>query len=229
MIDRLAALLLLLSLLPACDPGPAADPAAPGGGSARASSQPAAELPFAWPPVKGEPYPDLELVDQTGARTRLSSFRGKIVLVEPIGMNCPGCNAFVGANRAEIGHFEGIRPQRGLKSIEEYAASHAGGLRLDDPRVVYVHLLLYSLKMKAPTADDARRWAAHFGMDRAKNQVVLAADARFIGPASYKMIPGFHLIDAEGILRSDSSGHHPKENLYTQLLPLLGKLTRELP
>jgi cytochrome oxidase Cu insertion factor (SCO1/SenC/PrrC family) len=39
-----------------------------------------------WPPQLGQPYPDLELVDQTGQKTRLSSFKGKVILIEPVGM-----------------------------------------------------------------------------------------------------------------------------------------------
>ncbi len=41
----------------------------------------------AWPPELGKPYPDLELVDQTGKKVRLSSFKGKVLLIEPIGMS----------------------------------------------------------------------------------------------------------------------------------------------
>lgn len=44
------------------------------------------ELAFAWPPVAGQPYPDLELRDFRGETVQLSSFRGKVLLIEPIGM-----------------------------------------------------------------------------------------------------------------------------------------------
>jgi cytochrome oxidase Cu insertion factor (SCO1/SenC/PrrC family) len=43
---------------------------------------------FDWPPKLNEPYPDLHLIDQTGSPTRLSDFKGKVILVEPIGMPC---------------------------------------------------------------------------------------------------------------------------------------------
>jgi len=183
-------------------------------------------LPFAWPPKVGEAYPDLELVDQTGQLTKLSAFRGRIVLVEPIGMNCTGCIAYVGGHTH--GPFEGHHPQKGLASLHEYAKTY-GKFDLDDPRVVHVHLLLYSLRMDAPTPDDGKRWAAHFQRDRAKDQVVLVGDARFIGPASHGMIPGIHLLDEAGVLRGDSSGHQPTENMYTALLPRAGELVAKLP
>jgi len=42
------------------------------------------------------------------------------------------------------------------------------------------------------------------------------------------MIPGFFLIDKDFILRSDSTGHRPKHNLYTQLLPELSVLLQSV-
>lgn len=43
-------------------------------------------LPFSWPPVSGETYPDLELQDFRGQTVKLSSLEGKVLLIEPIGM-----------------------------------------------------------------------------------------------------------------------------------------------
>ena len=42
--------------------------------------------PEPWPPVVGERYPDLELRDWQGERVQLSSYEGKVLLIEPIGM-----------------------------------------------------------------------------------------------------------------------------------------------
>ena len=39
-----------------------------------------------WPPSVGQMYPDLELKDHNGETVHLSSFRGKVLLIEPIGM-----------------------------------------------------------------------------------------------------------------------------------------------
>jgi hypothetical protein len=47
-------------------------------------------------------------------------------------------------------------------------------------------------------------------------------DERFINPASYKMIPGFQLVDRAFILRADATGHTPTHNLWEDLLPMLG-------
>ncbi|HUM17565.1 MAG TPA: hypothetical protein VL086_17875 [Candidatus Nitrosotalea sp.] len=194
---------------------PAVTPAQPG------------RIPSVWPPRVGEPYPDLELVDQTGQLVRLSSLKGSVLLIEPVGMNCPACQSFAGAHR--LGPYEGIQPQGGLPSIEELVPQYARGVSLSDERIVYVQLLLYSMTMEAPTPEDARKWAQHFRADRAKNQIVLAGTKEFIGQASYDMIPGFQLVDRNFILQVDATGHRPQHNLFTQLLPAIPRLLEERP
>lgn len=52
-----------------------------------------------WPPRVGERYPNLKLLNSLGERIALESLAGKLILVEPIGMDCSACNAFAGANR----------------------------------------------------------------------------------------------------------------------------------
>ena len=184
-------------------------------------------IPAVWPPRVGEPYPDLELIDQTGQLVRLSSFKGSVLLIEPVGMNCPACQSFAGAHR--LGPYEGIQPQGGLPSIEELVPQYTRGASLSDDRIVFVQLLLYSMTMDAPTSEDARKWAEHFRVDRAKNHIVLAGTKEFIGQASYDMIPGFQLVDRNFILQVDATGHRPRHNLFTQLLPAIPRLMEERP
>jgi hypothetical protein len=178
----------------------------------------------AWPPVLGQPYPDLALVDQDGRRTSLSEFKGKVILVEPIGMPCRACIALAGGH--ECGPFDGIAPQDDLKSIEEYAREY-GHVDLDDERIVVVQILFYTRDMSAAIPLDASRWARHFGMDRSKNRVVLTAEPHLVNPATHAMIPGFQLIDKDFILRYDSTGHNPRHDLYRELLPGMRKLLDE--
>jgi len=154
-----------------------------------------------WPPVVGQFYPNLLLKDQKGQATAIGDFRGKVVLVEVVGLTCKACHAFAGGNEPGKKRFRGIAPQPGLDSIEQYAQGYAK-VSLDHPDIVFVQLVLYGIDGRsAPSEEDARAWASHFGMDRNKNQVVLIGDQRFISPQTRKLIPGFHLIDRSGILR----------------------------
>ncbi len=178
-----------------------------------------------WPPRLGQPYPDLRLVDQTGRTVTMSSFKGKVILVEYVGMNCAACQAFSGAH--DRGAFEKVQPQRGIRSIEKLLPRFAGGLSLDDERIIFVQVLLYSMSMGAPTTEDARRWAEHFQLDRSKDEVVLAGKKELLGRDSYNLIPGFQLVDKNFIVRSDSTGHNPRDNLYTELLPKVRELVEE--
>ena len=106
-----------------------------------------------WPPVVGQFYPNLVLKDQTGQVTALSDFRGKVVLLEVVGLTCRACHAFAGGNEAGAERFRGIEPQRGLGSIESYAQGYAK-VSLDHPDIVFVQLVLYGLDGRSPPAED---------------------------------------------------------------------------
>ncbi len=193
----------------------------PGGSPAEDQSQ-----PLTWPPTLGQAYPDITLPDQQGTQTRLSDLRGKVVLLELIGMDCPACNAFSGANMPSVGPYEGVAPQKGLEYIGRYVKQYAD-VELSHPDVVFVQLLLYNVgRSGPPTSEDTDKWAKHFDLQRERSEIVLQGDERFIGRASMAMIPGFHLIDREGVFRSDSAGHKPRHDLFKETLPLLGKLVK---
>ena len=178
-----------------------------------------------WPPTLDQPFPDIALIDQTGQAVRMSSFKGKVVLVEYVGMTCTACQAFSGAH--DVGVYGGASAQQGLESIERLFPKYTGGVSLDDEQVVFVQILLYDMSMGAPTATDVRDWARHFGFDRSRNQVVLAGKRSLLGKASYNLIPGFQLIDKNSVIRSDSTGHQPRHNLFTELLPMVSALLWE--
>ncbi|MEO1524144.1 MAG: hypothetical protein AAFX06_01850 [Planctomycetota bacterium] len=176
-----------------------------------------------WPPAKGQRFPDLELQDQNGEAVRLSDFVGELILVEYAAVPCEGCQAFAGGKRH--GGFAGFRVQRGLDSIEDYASRYAGVDLGED--VVFVQILLYGKDVKAPAPNEVTAWAKHFQMDRTKNEIVLCGTSSLLSRETYDLIPGFQLIDRDFIVRSGSCGHRPQDNLYTDLLPLLGRLARE--
>jgi hypothetical protein len=178
-----------------------------------------------WPPRVGERYPNLQLLNSLGERVGLESLAGKIILVEPIGMDCPACNAFAGGNRPGASGFQGVTPQGGLPSIDEMLDKYAGGISLADDRIALVHLLLYRPGRDGPpSVEMARLWAKHFEIEESEKMLVLVGEPYLIGPASYEMIPGFQLIDADFVLRFDSSGHHPKHDLWRELLPALASM-----
>lgn len=180
-----------------------------------------------WPPQEGIEYPDLEMVNSSGDKVKLSSFKGKVIVIKPIGMNCPACNAWAGGQ--EKGGFDGIRPQSNLESFDVYAKQR--GVDLENDKIVIINLLLFNMNLKPTDSVDAKAWEEHFGFANSSNHIVLAGSDELLNSAnydaSYKMVPGFHLVDKNFILRSDASGHHPKRNLYTHLIPKITKLLNE--
>ena len=122
--------------------------------------------------------------------------------------------------------FRGGKVQPDLESIETYAQRY-GKFDLNGDSVAYVQLLLFNQSIQAPSAEEARAWAEHFGMDRSRNQIVLVGTDELATRQSFNMVPGFHLIDREFVFRSDSSGHQPVDNLYNDLLPAMGRLVTD--
>lgn len=178
-----------------------------------------------WPPHVGERYPDLLLEDHQGNPGKLSDLEGKVILMELAAIPCKGCQAFAGGKKH--GGYGGFSVQRDLDSIHDYAKRFAGvGLGRGDGDVVLVQVLLYGAGMSAPTREEVSGWAKHFQLDQAPNTLVLRGDASMLGKHTYDMIPGFHLIDRDFVLRYDSSGHRPKHDLYRDLLPALGEMVR---
>ena len=177
-----------------------------------------------WPPKVGRLYPDLQLIDQEGQSFRLSALMGKVILLEPIGMTCPACQAFSGAH--DVGGFGGGVAGGGLDSLHKLLPRYAKGLRLPRRDVVVVQLLLYDMRYGQPKPKDAREWALHFGLKKGHNEIVAVSPYDLRSDIAYNLVPGFHLIDKNFILRSDSTGHQPKDNLYAKLFPMIPYLLK---
>ncbi len=207
--------LCMLALVVACTPISQADAEKGKPGVATAGKD------VFWPPKLNYYYPNLTLLDQDGKKVSLSQFKGKVIIVEPVGISCPACQAFAGGNR--LGSFQGVTPQSDLRSFEEYAQTYAG-VKLDNPKIVFVQLILYNMNLQAPSLAEAQAWSKHFQMSTSRNRYVLAGEQNMVGNASYNMIPGFQLIDQNFVLRSDSTGHNPTNDLYRHLLPTLKSL-----
>ena len=175
-----------------------------------------------WPPELGQRYPELELVDQTGSVTRLADYEGKVILVELVGMSCPACVSLSGGR--EKGNFERVAPQPDLDSLDKYLRKY-GRIRLDDPRLVFVQIVLFNQDLRAPSPEDVAQWARHFGLDREKNRIVLAGSLPLASSLSRELIPGFHLIDKQFVLRGACHGGDTS-SLYTELLPRVRELLK---
>lgn len=179
-----------------------------------------------WPPVVGQLYPNIVLKDQSGQTVAISDFQGKVVLIELVGLTCKACHAFSGGNEPGVPRFRGIEPQPGLASIERFATGYAK-VSLARPDIVFVQLVLYGMDGRSPPKEeDVRAWAQHFKLHTNENEYVLIGDPRFISPESRRLIPGFHLVDQNGILRAMSSNDPRHDPLHSSLLPQLAALVK---
>ncbi len=218
------------------------DPAALQKRSARSSAAPTQQRPSArptheatynpeaplrgWPPGVGQFYPNIVLRDQDGQSVAISDFRGKVVLLELVGLTCKACHAFAGGNEPGRPKFRGITPQPDVPSIERFASGYAK-VSLEDPNIVFVQLVLYGMDGRSPPLEkDARAWAQHFDFQTRDGEYVLIGDERFISPQTRALIPGFHLVDQQGILRALSSNIPRHDPLHSSLLPKLAQLLK---
>jgi hypothetical protein len=174
-----------------------------------------------WPPRTGDPYPDLALMDSNGSLFHLSSLKGRVILVEPVAMSSPASIAHSGGHA--VGGFLGIEPQPGIQSLEENLAQFGGGLKLDNPAIAYVQVVIYNLDLKSPTVTEVKAWADHFKLTDRPNVYVLVGSPAMLTQASFDMIPGVQLIDRSFVLRSEHSGHGGSD-LYHDLLPMTATL-----
>ena len=95
------------------------------------------------------------------------------------------------------------------------------------PDIVFVQLVLYGMDGQSPPKEeDVRAWAQHFKLHTSENEYVLIGDQRFISPGSRRLIPGFHLVDQNGILRAMSSNDPHHDPLHSSLLPRHAELVK---
>lgn len=174
-------------------------------------------------PIVGQPYPDLEYINQDGRTVRISDFKGNVVIVELIGMPCKACHAWSGAH--EKGAFLNIAPQPQLESFKNYFES-ISGLRWGHPGIIFLQIIFYDINMQHPTADDAKRWATHFGFKTTNREHVLVPKQDLRSDRLYQQIPGFQLLDKKIILRVDGTDPH-QDQIYSVLLPSVEKLLLE--
>jgi hypothetical protein len=177
-----------------------------------------------WPPEVGKALPALKFYRHDGSAFDLNSLRGKPLLVEMISMTCAGCQAFSGGSTH--GGFGGFPVQSGLQSIERYYEQYSGGRHLFSEDLNFVQLLVYNLELQPATIADAAAWREHFKLVES-NTFVLVSEPSLANGVTFKMIPGFLMLNKDLVVVFDSTGHNPKHNLFEQLLPGIRTLVVE--
>ena len=86
---------------------------------------------------------------------------------------------------------------------------------------------MFNDKLEAPTALEVAAWAEHFGKSTKSNYVVLGGSPYLASAASQSLVPGFLLIDRNFMLRMDSTGESPADDLYRELLPSIEKMLEQ--
>ena len=178
-----------------------------------------------WPPKIGKHFPQIALVDHTGNPFDLKRLSGKPTLMEIVAMSCSGCQAWSGGKR--YGNYGGFPAEPDLDSIDVYFKRFTGGLDLDSDKLNFVQIIIYNLRLEPAGPEDLESWRKHFHFDSQSNAYVLSGGAPLANQDSYNMVPGFLLFDKDMVLRFDATGHAPRHNLYTELLPAVrGMLTQ---
>lgn len=176
-----------------------------------------------WPPSVGRGFPEISLTDHAGEPFSMIKLRGRPVLVELGAMTCVGCEALSGA--AKYGGFGGMRVSPEYGSLEEYARTY-GGVNLFGGEVAFVQIIAYNLSLNPPTPSQLADWRRHFHLNEHPEAYVVGGGAALASGVTYRMIPGVLLLDREGIVRVDSTGDTPKQDLFRELLPELGRMVR---
>jgi hypothetical protein len=175
-----------------------------------------------WPPKVGLKFPEVALIDHTGAPFDFTNLTGKPTLVEIVAMSCAGCQAYSGGNK--YGGYGGFPAQTDIQSIDEYFTRFTGGLKLDSNKINFVQIIIYNLRLEPAEPKQLEAWRQHFHFDEQANAQVLSGGAALANKASFNMIPGFLLLDKDQVVRYDATGHTPRHNLYTELLPAVRRM-----
>lgn len=170
-----------------------------------------------WPPKVGDPFPDIAFLDYRGQEVRLTDFRGKVLLVEPVGMSCKACNSL--ADRFSRGAYLGAQKQNGMPNMEELLRRFGKGLTLSHPDILHVQLILYDLTNEQPDGEDAKLWSEHFRFDRDPNVIVLVPKEDPRNRKTFEAIPGVWLIDRVLVVIADATGRNPGATIWDDVMP----------
>lgn len=180
--------------------------------------------PKPWPPAMNATYPDFDLIDQTGAKFKISDLKGKILLIEWVDMSSPISQAY--SNAAESGVFGTVdKIDQFVLPIEKMIAKETSdALILPNDNVQILKIIIQTQNNQQPQQKDAEEWAAFFKYTKDNNVIVAVPVKDMRGKLTDAITPGFQLLDADLMLRVDSAGANPKHNLQMTLVPMLPKL-----
>ncbi|MBL4848361.1 MAG: DUF4034 domain-containing protein [Planctomycetes bacterium] len=152
-----------------------------------------AALGHPWPPLRGKEHPDLTLFDLAGKEVKLSSFKGKVILLHFVATTSPGSIAQAGGFKGES--YQGVSPQAGVWRLDKELKE--ANVPVDSPDLIWLQVMVYGPRQGVPTLSDAKAWAKHFKLAERPRTRVLYTDKRYQVPATYALVPGYFVIDRE--------------------------------
>ncbi len=193
-------------------------------------------IPDPWPAHMNKPYPEISLIDHDGKTFKLSDYKGKVIVLSFLDMSSPKSQAQAGSglsgaygvtkdvdDMAEP--FDAVLRDAGNK-IDVFNGGMEDEVSLPNDKVIEIMVLVYGQEGGQATIDDAENWASHFDLEKEQGIIVAIPQKDIRGKESDQVINGFQLVDANQMLRVDSSGPAPKHNLRMTLIPLFSKLLR---
>ena len=174
-----------------------------------------------WPPLRGKPFPDLVLFDQEGKEVKLSSFKGKVILLQWVAATSPGSISQAGGFESDA--FQGTPAQPGVWRLDKELKE--AKVPVDSEGLVWLQVMVYGPREAVPTQADAQAWAKHFKLAERARTHVLYTDARYQVEATRNMVPGYLVIGPDQTFLYDRANMFAADG-YTEVAKGLARLLR---
>lgn len=173
--------------------------------------------------VVDKPYPVIGFVDLDGENVDIHKASGKIKIIELAAAGCPASQSFSGAH--QYGAFKNQTAQTGLTSFQKLFEEYSKGFSLEDDSDLfeYYRVLVLNEENKATTSDDLKAWSEHFHLNENKNLKLLRLSTKDQNLFPMSAIPGFQIVDVNGVLRHSLLDSSQQIKLY-DILPEIGQL-----
>ena len=174
-----------------------------------------------WPPLRGKPFPDMTLFDQEGQEVKLSSFKGKVILLQWVATTSPGSISQAGGFESET--FQGTPAQPGVWRLDKELKEAKVPVESED--LVWLQIMVYGPREAVPTQADAQAWAEHFKLSERPRTHVLYTDERYQVEATHSMVPGYFVIGRDFTFAYDRANMFSADG-YTEVARGLKSLLR---